>query len=126
MRRAFGVGLSVIALFGVTACGGGQGSAEELGQTMAEAFTDQDTDTLVDLACEKDKAKAERMDLKQVFGSALEKDFEVSFVKAVENGESGLVTLKLTVEGKSENEDFPVLNEDGDWTICDQPGQAPR
>lgn len=119
-------GLSAAVLFGVAACGGGQSTAEELGQTMAEAFTDQDTDTLVDLACEKDKAKAERMDLKEVFGDALKKDFKVTFVKATENGDSGLVTLKLTVEGKSENEDFPVLKEDGDWTICDQPGQAPR
>lgn len=120
MRKTFGVGLSAIALFGVTACGGGHGTAEELGQSMAEAYTRQDTDTLVDLACEKDKAKAERIDLEYIFGDALKSNLKVTFVRAKENGDKGTVTLKLAADDFSQNKEFAVIKEDGEWTICDR------
>lgn len=120
VRRIVGVGLGAVALLGVAACGGGQGSVDELAQTMADAFADKDTDALVDLACEKDRPKAEKMKLEGVLGSAFDQDFDVEVVKAEENGDTGTVTLKLTVGEKSETEDFDVRKEDGDWTICDR------
>lgn len=116
--RLAGAALTAVALLGVAACGGGQGSVDELADSMAQAFNDKDTDALVDLACEADRAKAEKMKLEDVMGPALKQDFTVDVVKAEENGDSGTVTLKLTVGGKSQNEDFDVRKEDGDWTIC--------
>lgn len=117
--RLAGATLSAVALLGVAACGGGQGSVDELAETMAQAFNDKDTDALADLACEADRAKAEKMKLESVLGPALQQDFTVDVVKAEENGDRGVVTLKLTVGDKSQNEDFDVRKEDGDWTICD-------
>lgn len=120
VQRAFGACVSVAVLLGLAACGGGQDSAEELGESMAEAFNDQDKDALVELACEKDRAKAEQMNLKKVLGPALNEDFNVELVKATEQSDRGTVTLKLTFKGKSENEDFAVKKEDGAWTICER------
>ncbi|MGH3434675.1 MAG: hypothetical protein ACRDQB_17755 [Thermocrispum sp.] len=117
-RRIVGVGLSTVALLGLAACGGGQGSARELGETMAEAFADRDADALADLACEADREEAEKMKLEAVLGSALEQDFTVDLVKATENGDTGVVTLKLTVGGRSETEDFDIRKENDAWTIC--------
>lgn len=117
-RAVAGAAIGAFLLLGVAGCGGGHDSARSLGEAMVDAFNDKDTDALVDLACEADQKAAENFNLEAVMGAAAQKDYEVSLVDAVEEGDKGTVTLKLTVDGKSQNEDFPVVKEDGDWVIC--------
>lgn len=112
--------IAVLVLLTVGACGGGHATAKELGQAMAEAFNDKDTDALVDLACEADRAEAEAMDLKEVMGAAFNQEIKVSVAKVDENGDQGVVTLNLTADGKTVPEDFEVQMEDGDWVICNR------
>lgn len=109
--------IGAVLLVGLAGCGG-HDSAKSLGDAMVEAFNDKDPDALVDLACEADRKAAENFDLKDAMGAAANKDYTVALVDVVEEGDRGTVTLKLTVNGKSQTEQFPVVKEDGEWVIC--------
>nr|WP_228807853.1 hypothetical protein [Nocardia otitidiscaviarum] len=99
----------------------GHATIDELASAMAEAYNTKDTDALIDLTCEADKPRAEKMDLNvEMEARTFGLPYTVSVVKAEENGDQGTVTLALNANNKSLPEEYDVSKVDGEWLICDR------
>lgn len=135
IKRAVGATIGAIALLGMAACGGDQGSPEDLGKAMAEAINNEDVDAMKELTCkakQSEVSEAEMAEVKKMLEQAGVKDPQLSaeFVKAEEKGDEATITLKLKVDNlpeeikqqgmpESQEQGIKAIQEDGDWVVCE-------
>lgn len=135
IKRSVGATICTLALLGMAACGGDQGSPEDLGKAVAEAINNEDVDAMKELTCEEKRSEVSETameEAKKTLEQAGIKDPQVSaeFVKAEEKGDEASVTLKIKVDNlpeemkqagapESQEQTFKAVQKDGDWVVCE-------
>ena len=130
MKKLLGLVALVVAMFVVTACGGGN-SPKGAAEKAMKAMKDRDAKTLVDMLYnakedetsqnEKDMAVAmfqEKMD-KQYEKDGGIKSYEAVSEEIAEDGKTATVTMKIEYENGKTDEDVMKLkqNDKGEWKI---------
>lgn len=115
LMRVLVAAVCVVSMFGLAGCGN---SPDKVAIKFAKCVSEADFDGASKYAT---KQTAALLELAKSMGKNEESekmkgaDFEV--VKSEVNGDKAKVTVKTTKDGKSDEDDFTLVKEDGEWKV---------